>query len=78
MMSIFCHVDDKCIPLYRIIWVSDLPHFCGDEECQREGEYEIRLEGEDSVWGNLAERDAAVAALEAWLGGQEQEEETQE
>jgi hypothetical protein len=75
-MPVFCHVEDKLVPLYRIVWISELPHLCGDEECQREGEYEIRLEDEESVWGNLAERDAAAEALEAWLRGQDQEEET--
>jgi hypothetical protein len=72
-MPVFCHVDDKCVPLYRILWIADLPHFCGDEECQREGQYEIRLEGDESVWGNVAEHDSAVEALEAWLQGQDGE-----
>ena len=26
-MSVFCMVDDKHVPLYRILWVSALPHF---------------------------------------------------
>jgi hypothetical protein len=77
-MPVFCHVDDKCIPLYRVVWIADLPHFCGDEECQREGQYEIRLEGDESVWGSVAEHDAAVEALEAWLQGEQQEGEQQE
>ncbi|MCE5268619.1 MAG: hypothetical protein LLG00_12105 [Planctomycetaceae bacterium] len=67
-MSAFCIVDDKHIPVYRILWVSDLPHFCGSDECQREGEYEIRLDEGESVWGSLQERDAALAAVEAWRG----------
>ena len=41
---IFVIVDDKHVPVYRIMWVSDVPHFCGDDECQCEGDYEIRLE----------------------------------
>ena len=69
-MSVFCKVDDKHVPLYRIMWVSDLPHFCGSDDCQREGQYEIRLEQQEAVWANLQERDAVLAALEAWLGGQ--------
>ncbi len=77
-MPVFCHVDDKLIPLYRVVWIAELPHFCGDEDCQREGEYEIRLEGEESVWGSMAEHDAAVQALEAWLQGDQQEGEQQE
>jgi hypothetical protein len=77
-MPVFCHVDDKLVPLYRILWIAELPHFCGDEECQREGQYEIHLEGDESVWGNVAEHEAAVAALEAWLSGEQQEDEPQE
>ncbi len=65
-MSVFCRVDDKHIPLHRILWVSELPHFCGSEECEREGEYEIRLENGESVWADCEERDAALAAIEAW------------
>ena len=53
-MPVFCEVDDKRVPLYRIVWISELPHFCGDEECQREGQYEIHLDTEESVWGSLA------------------------
>ena len=65
-MSVFCLVDDKHVPLYRILWVSDLPHFCGAADCEREGEYEIRLEQDESVWGSREERDAVLAAIEAW------------
>lgn len=65
-MSIFCQIDDKLIPLYRILWVSELPHFCGSDDCQREGEYEIRIEGGESVWGDQEERDAVLTAIEAW------------
>ncbi len=73
-MPVFCQVDDKHVPLYRILWIADLPHLCGDEECQREGQYEIRLEDGESVWGNLTERDAAVEALEGWLRGEPENE----
>ncbi len=38
-MSVFCTIDDKQVPLYRVLWVSALPHFCGDDDCQREGQY---------------------------------------
>ena len=68
-MSIFCEVDDKKIPLYRVMWVASTPHFCGEEDCNREGYYEIRLEQGESVWSNRTERDAMLAALEAWQGG---------
>jgi len=75
-MSSFCLIDDKYVPLYRIMWVSALPHFCGDAECQREGEYEIRLEQGEAVWAsNREERDAVLAALETWMGEGSSEEE---
>lgn len=69
-MSAFCLIDDKHVPLYRIVWVSQLPHFCGDEECQREGQYEVRLEGGESVWADdVKERDEVLEAVEAWQSG---------
>ena len=69
MSSAFCVIDDKHIPLYRVVWVSDLPHYCGHDDCQYEGRYEIRLEMDESVWGNQEERDQVLAALETWAGG---------
>jgi hypothetical protein len=69
MGSVFCVVDDKHVPLYRILWISDLPHFCGNDDCMCEGRYEIRLEMDESVWANREERDEVLAALEAWAGG---------
>ena len=68
-MSVFYVVDDKHIPLYRVMWVSALPHFCGDDECQCEGKYEIRLEQGESVWANVDERDGTLAALDNWQSG---------
>jgi hypothetical protein len=68
-MSAFCLIDDKHVPLYRILWVADLPHFCGSDDCQREDQYEVRLDQGESVWGSQAERDAVLAAIEAWRGG---------
>ena len=68
-MSAFCQVDGKHVPLYRVHWVSELPHFCGSEECQREGQYEIHLGQEESVWATREERDAVLAAIESWQGG---------
>ena len=68
-MAAFCKVDDKFVPLYRILWISALPHFCGSDDCQREGHYEIHLEEGETVWAtSQAERDAALAALEQWSG----------
>ncbi len=67
-MSAFCLVDDKHIPLYRVMWISALPHFCGDSNCEREGQYEIRLEQGEAVWSTQEERDGVLAALEAWQG----------
>lgn len=63
-MSVFCMIDEKYVPLYRIIWISALPHFCGADDCEREGQYEIRLEHGESVWANQQERDAVLAAME--------------
>ena len=68
-MSVFCRIDDKHIPLYRVMWVSATPHFCGEEDCQREGQYEVRLEQGEVVWANHAERDALLEAMESWAGG---------
>ena len=68
-MSILIRVDDKFIPLYRVMWVAATPHFCGEEDCTREGCYEIRLEQGESVWANLAERDELSGRLELWQGG---------
>jgi len=73
-MSVFCLIDDKYIPLYRILWVSALPHFCGDEDCLREGDYEIRLEDGESVWADHQERDDTLAALEKWANAEPPEE----
>ena len=69
MRSIFCKIDDKHVPLYRVLWVSDLPHFCGEEDCLCEGQYEIRLENDESVWGTRIERDLMLKAIEEWQGG---------
>ncbi|MCA9154630.1 MAG: hypothetical protein KDA55_23480 [Planctomycetales bacterium] len=69
MSSVFCLIDDKHVPLYRIMWISEIPHFCGEEDCIREGFYEVRLEQDESVWANREERDGALRALESWQGG---------
>jgi hypothetical protein len=73
-MSAFCVVDDKFVPLYRILWISALPHFCGGDDCQREGQYEVRLEDGESVWADREERDATLKAVEAWARGDEPDE----
>jgi hypothetical protein len=71
-MPVFCTVDDKYVPLYRVVWVSQLPHFCGSEECEREGQYEVRLDDGDSVWARtLPERDAVLELLKVWLSDPE-------
>ena len=67
-MSIFCSIDDKRVPLYRIIWISEVPHFCGDAECECEGRYEIRLEQGESVGANRKQRDSVCQELEKWGG----------
>ena len=68
-MSILCRVDDKLIPLYRVMWISATPHFCGEDDCMREGFYEVRLEQGESVWANDEERDEMREQLERWQGG---------
>ena len=69
MASPIIKVDDKHVPLYRIVWVSDVPHFCGEDDCMHEGDYEIRLDVDDSMWTNAKERDSVLHALERWCGG---------
>lgn len=66
MDSPIVKIDDKYVPLYRVVWVSDVPHFCGDEDCMHEGDYEIRLDVKDSVWSNGADRDLMLKALADW------------
>ncbi|MEN0111727.1 MAG: hypothetical protein AAF805_13495 [Planctomycetota bacterium] len=68
-MSILCRIDDKHVPLYRILWVAATPHFCGEPDCVREGYYEVRLEQDESLWANRGERDQVVRRLEEWQGG---------
>lgn len=68
-MSIMCRIDDKMIPLYRVMWVATTPHFCGEEDCVREGCYEIRLEQGESVWANNEEHGGLLQQLERWQGG---------
>lgn len=68
-MGILCLVDDKHVPLYRVLWVSATPHFCGADECQHEGDYEVCLEQGESVWASREERDKLLTALESWQGG---------
>jgi len=68
-MSIMCRIDDKLIPLYRVMWIAAIPHFCGEEDCVREGFYEIKLEQGESVWANSDERDKMQQQLDMWQGG---------
>ncbi|MBM3998122.1 MAG: hypothetical protein FJ297_01040 [Planctomycetes bacterium] len=64
-----CLIDDKHVPLFRILWVSEVPHYCGEEDCLCEGQYEVRLEAGESVWGTREDRDRVLTALEAWQRG---------
>lgn len=59
-------IDDKHVPLYRIVYVADVPHYCGAEDCMHEGDYEVRLDVEDSIWVGAADRDRAINALNEW------------
>jgi hypothetical protein len=72
--SIFVLVDDKHVPVYRIMWVSDTPHFCGNDDCTCEGDYEVRLEQDESVWASRQERDNVLKAVEAWYNGEREQE----
>jgi len=65
----FFLLDDKHVPLYRILWVSDLPHFCGEEDCTCEGLYEVRLDQDESLWAKRKERDDLLTTMEASNGG---------
>lgn len=75
MSGAFCNIDDKHVPIYRIVWISDIPHFCGNDDCMFEGRYEVRLEMDESVFASREERDDVLVALEAWAGGRESESE---
>ena len=68
MPKIACLVDDKHVPLCRVIWISNLPHYCGEDDCTCEGRYEIRLEQGESVWGTREDRDNMLNALGKWQG----------
>ncbi|MGI9456402.1 MAG: hypothetical protein ACR2NU_07560 [Aeoliella sp.] len=70
-MSILCLVDDKHVPVYRVMWVAATPHFCGEEDCTREGYYEVRLEQGEAVWAKKDERDDVIAKIDAWQGGED-------
>ncbi|MDX1964909.1 MAG: hypothetical protein SFX18_17295 [Pirellulales bacterium] len=59
-------VDDKYLPLHRVLWVAATPHFCGHEDCEREGQYEVCLEQGESIWANLIDRDELLARLDEW------------
>ena len=67
-MTVFCKVDDKHVPVVRVLWISDVPPFCGSDDCMAEGRYEIRLESDESVWATREERDNMISALERWHG----------
>lgn len=68
-MSIFCRIDDKHVPLYRVLWISATPHFCGEAECQCEGLHEVALEGGESVWAEFEEKERLLQMIEEWQGG---------
>ncbi|MEM8666428.1 MAG: hypothetical protein AAGG48_02860 [Planctomycetota bacterium] len=68
MPSAVIKIDDKHVPLYRVVWVSDVPHFCGEAGCMHEGDYEIRLDVDDSIWTNGQGRDEMIDALNRWCG----------
>ncbi len=67
-MSVFYQIDDKHVPLFRIVWISAVPHFCGSDECEREGQYEVRLEQGETLWATAEEQAGALQAIENWHG----------
>lgn len=66
MDSPIVKIDDKHVPLFRIVWISDVPHFCGEDDCMHEGDYEVRLDVDDSIWTSAADRDKAIDAIKKW------------
>lgn len=74
MGSVFCVIDDKHVPIFRIMWVSEVPHFCGQEDCQCEGDYEVRLDQDESLWASRQERDEVLTAMENWFGSNDSRE----
>lgn len=68
-MSIFVRIEDKHVPLYRVMWVSATPHFCGEADCTCEGLHEVALEGGESVWATFDEHQALLERIEEWQGG---------
>jgi hypothetical protein len=68
MTSVFCLIDDKHVPMYRIMWISDVPHFCGQEDCQCEGDYEVRLDQDESLWASRLQRDQVLEEMQKWYG----------
>ena len=42
-----------------------MPHFCGNDDCTCEGDYEVRLEQDESVWASRQERDSVLKAVES-------------
>jgi hypothetical protein len=72
-MSIFCRVDDKQVPIYRVLWIAATPHFCGEPDCQCEGRYEVALEGGESVWANAKEQFQLMEKIEEWQNDEEED-----
>lgn len=67
MSSTFALIDDKHVPFARIVWVADVPHFCGNEECTVEGRYEVRIEGDESLFATREERDLTLTEMREWF-----------
>ena len=65
-MSIFCRIDDKLIPIYRVLWVSATPHFCGEPECHAEGMYEVALDAGEPIWAQHEEKERLIEQIEEW------------
>ena len=74
-MSIFCTIDDKHVPLYRVMWVAATAHFCGHEDCQAKASTKSAWSRANRFGPRGSERDEMLTALEGWQGGIEPDDE---
>ena len=66
MASIFFKVDDKFVPIFRLMWIADVPHFCGEEDCV--AEFHWVLQNEKSGVPVRFE----IPSMGGWLGAYDQ------
>lgn len=56
--------DDKLIPIFRLLWLSELPHVCEEDNCPVRGLYELRLGNGESLFSTRADRDRFIEQTE--------------